>query len=45
MCAERFEVGGIMLFNQIIGLTNQHAKGIVQGYPFFLEINKVQPWN
>ena len=34
-----------MLFNQIFGLTNQYANGIVQGYLFFLEINKVQPWN
>jgi hypothetical protein len=39
------EVGGIMLFNQIFGLTNPGAKGIVRGSLFVLESDKVQPWN
>jgi hypothetical protein len=34
-----------MLFNQIFGLTNPDAKGIVRGSVFCVEINKVQPWN
>jgi hypothetical protein len=39
------EVGGIMLFNQIIGLTNPGAKGIVGGSVLLLGINKVSLWN
>jgi hypothetical protein len=39
------EVGGIMLFNQIFGLTNPCAKGIVRGSLFGTELKKVQSWN
>jgi hypothetical protein len=43
--APRRKVVGIMLFNQIFGLTKPRAKGIVRGSVFFLETDKVEPWN
>jgi len=44
-CLAGWEVGGIMLFNQIFGLTNPGGNGIVPGSVFFLRFNKVQLWN
>jgi len=40
--AARRKVIGIILFNQIIGLTKLRAKGIVRGSVFCLEFDKVK---
>jgi hypothetical protein len=44
-CAPHREVAGIILFNQIFGLTKPRANGIVPGSVFFLETDKVELWN